>query len=436
MNSPTSSGNSHNQVNVLTQEARAAAASGDVGRATRLWERVLGIAPDHPEGLLSAGQAHLARGDTSGALALLSRAVEVAPDYSLAHAYLARVHQSVGDLSAALACIDRALDHEPTAWGARFEKAMLLESMQRGREAALAWSTALGHMPPEAVSLPQIKPVVARAQAAVEADHRELRGFLDAATTELRRQERPRDIERFEHCLDITTGRRSFVTARPLMVAVPGLPAIMFFHREDFDWAPEVEARTGVIREELQQVLRDNPERFTPYVQTASGQAKGQFEALDGSMDWGAYFLWKHGTRIDSNCNLCPQTEAAVLLAPQVHIRSRAPAVFFSVLQPGTHIPPHNGATNARLTVHLPLIVPDGCGFRVGDETREWNPGELLIFDDTIRHEAWNRGNSRRVVLIFDIWHPMLTSLERELLTRTIEGMVSYYEGAAELGEL
>ena len=119
-----------------------------------------------------------------------------------------------------------------------------------------------------------------------------------------------------------------------------------------------------------------------------------------------------------------------------VHVRARAPAVFFSELQPNTHIPPHHGATNTRLTVHLPLIVPDGCAFRVGDQTRPWVPGELFIFDDTILHEAWNRSDTRRVVLIFDIWHPMLTALERELVTRTVEGLVEFYDDAVELGEL
>src|SRR3546814_7962020 len=71
-------------------------------------------------------------------------------------------------------------------------------------------------------------------------------------------------------------------------------------------------------------------------------------------------------------------------------VPGRAPVAFFSALKPGTHIPPHNGATNTRLTVHMPLVIPPDCALRVGDETRTWEPGKLLMFDDTIRHEAWN----------------------------------------------
>ena len=61
---------------------------------------------------------------------------------------------------------------------------------------------------------------------------------------------------------------------------------------------------------------------------------------------------------------------------------------------------------NTRLTCHLPLIVPPGCGFRVGNEVREWVEGKLLVFDDTIEHEAWNDSGEDRVVLIFDIGGP------------------------------
>jgi aspartyl/asparaginyl beta-hydroxylase (cupin superfamily) len=72
---------------------------------------------------------------------------------------------------------------------------------------------------------------------------------------------------------------------------------------------------------------------------------------------------------------------------------------------------------NCRLICHLPLIVPPDCRFRVGNEVREWEEGKLLIFDDTIEHEAWNESDEDRIVLIFDIWRPELTEQERFELT-------------------
>ena len=80
---------------------------------------------------------------------------------------------------------------------------------------------------------------------------------------------------------------------------------------------------------------------------------------------------------------------------------------------------------NTRLICHLPLVVPPGCGFRVGNETREWEPGKLLIFDDTIEHEAWNDSSEDRIILIFDVWRPELRDDERRAVTMMFEAIDS-----------
>jgi aspartyl/asparaginyl beta-hydroxylase (cupin superfamily) len=92
---------------------------------------------------------------------------------------------------------------------------------------------------------------------------------------------------------------------------------------------------------------------------------------------------------------------------------TNSPTIMFSLLRAGARIAPHTGTHNARLICHLPLIVPPECGFRVGNEVRQWEEGKLLIFDDTIEHEAWNDSAQDRVVLIFDIWRPELSEQER-----------------------
>jgi aspartate beta-hydroxylase len=84
--------------------------------------------------------------------------------------------------------------------------------------------------------------------------------------------------------------------------------------------------------------------------------------------------------------------------------------LFLSVLEPGTHIPAHFGGSNAKLTLHLPLSVPEGdTAIRVGAETRGWKSGEMMIFDDTFDHEAWNRTDKPRAVLLLKAYHPELT---------------------------
>ena len=68
--------------------------------------------------------------------------------------------------------------------------------------------------------------------------------------------------------------------------------------------------------------------------------------------------------------------------------------------------------------VHLPLIVPEDCSFRVGGETRNWVPGEAFAFDDTIEHEAWNRSNRDRAILIIVAWNPYLSDDVRGMIGR------------------
>ena len=81
---------------------------------------------------------------------------------------------------------------------------------------------------------------------------------------------------------------------------------------------------------------------------------------------------------------------------------------------------------NTRLICHLPLIVPPGCRLRVGNSVQNVEAGKLLIFDDSIEHEAWNDSDMIRVVLLFEIWRPELTAAERTGLTAIFESITMY----------
>jgi aspartyl/asparaginyl beta-hydroxylase (cupin superfamily) len=136
--------------------------------------------------------------------------------------------------------------------------------------------------------------------------------------------------------------------------------------------------------------------------------------------------MWKDGTIDLDNAARCPKTLSALAEAPQVWVRNRSPSVLFSLLRPGAHIPPHTGLTNTRLICHLPLIVPPECGFRVGNDTRTPIEGKAWVFDDTMQHEAWNRSDRARVILLFEIWRPELTEEERALVTAMFEAVDAY----------
>jgi aspartate beta-hydroxylase len=109
-----------------------------------------------------------------------------------------------------------------------------------------------------------------------------------------------------------------------------------------------------------------------------------------------------------------------------------SPTAVFSALEPRAHIPPHTGSTNVRLLVHLPLILPGPARFRVGNEARSWEMGRAWVFDDTIEHEAWNDADLTRVILIFDVWNPLLGEAERERITEMMLARRAYYAAEEE----
>ena len=162
---------------------------------------------------------------------------------------------------------------------------------------------------------------------------------------------------------------------------------------------------------------------FRPYLQAREDRPTYDFHGLLDNPDWSTLYLWENGGPVEQNVARFPKTFAAMQQVPLPHITTRAPSILFSLLKPGARIEAHNGMINTRLICHLPLIVPPGCGFRVGNEVREWEVGKLLIFDDTIEHEAWNDSGEDRVVLIFDVWRPELTEDERRAVTAIFEAI-------------
>ncbi|MDT8758659.1 aspartyl/asparaginyl beta-hydroxylase domain-containing protein [Sphingomonas psychrotolerans] len=223
---------------------------------------------------------------------------------------------------------------------------------------------------------------------------------------------------RFRQALELAAGRRKLYLQEPTAFNYPGLPHVQFFDPAGFDWVPALEAAVPAIREELLAILATGTDAFRAYIQNDSGTGPlGGNKALLHNKDWSVLSLCENGWLAPDIVQRCPRTWDAVLRVPLPRIAGWGPTVVFSLLKAGAHIAPHTGMFNTRLICHLPLIVPAGCRFRVGNEIRAWEEGKLMIFDDTIEHEAWNDGPDDRVVLIFDIWRPELGEQERHELT-------------------
>jgi hypothetical protein len=230
---------------------------------------------------------------------------------------------------------------------------------------------------------------------------------------------------RLAHSLEMLKGRREIFPQQPSVFYYPYLSQRQFFERTEFDWVPEIEAATPAIREELLTLL-DEDVAFRPYVEDEPDRPRRQFAHLNDNRDWSALFIWNDAQLVPDLAERCPRTVEALRKVPLTNIGRRTPCVLFSRLEAGAHIPAHNGMLNCRLICHLPLIVPTGCWLRVGNETREWEEGKLLIFDDSIEHEAKNPTDELRIILLFDIWRPELDHAERRAISSIFDSIDNF----------
>lgn len=403
-------------VHAALEAASRAQRSGKHTDAERLCQDLLARAGEQPVALNMLGMQALARKDGGGAASFFHRALSVDAASPDLYMNLASARRMTGDDAGEQAALEGALATDQRHFMALVRLAELFERRGEVARAADRWSGVLAVSVTIEDRSPALEDMLAHARDYVV---RQQAGFaaavdrgLDAARGDVPSQDR----RRFDACVDHLLGRRQIYANMCAGLHFPFLPAEEFFARDHFPWLSEIEAKTDIIRGELEDLVRTDPSALQPYVAMEPGTPENKWSPLDQKLDWGAVHLWKNGVRDDAACARCPRTAAAIEALPLARLTARAPSVFFSLLQPGTHLPAHTGVSNVRTIIHLPLIVPPGCAFRVGGETREWRVGEAWAFDDTIEHEAWNRSQAVRAILIFDVWNPHITETERQLL--------------------
>ncbi len=370
-----------------------------------------------PQSLISAAIATLKRGDGKGALAQLSEAARQYPGDPAIKLNMAMVLRTQGDLPGAVQALDAALAIEPYFFMALISKGAVLEQMGQSRHAAQVYRNALRIAPPLEQAPPALQEQLRKARALVDSQSAQLRDHLRERLGELLERNSGEALGRVNEALDLMAGVQPRVYhSESVQLQVPRLPAIPFFEREYFPWLATLEAATDVIREELMNLLEAGMPGFAPYIQYTPGTPENQFAELNHNQRWSSLWLWKDGVPQEEPMARCPQTTAVLSELPLADQPGFAPTALFSALAPHTRIPPHTGSTNSRLLVHLPLVLPGPAGFRVGNETREWKLGQAWVFDDTIEHEAWNDADETRVIMIFDIWNPLLSAEERDLV--------------------
>jgi aspartate beta-hydroxylase len=324
--------------------------------------------------------------------------------------------------------LQRALALEPGNVRAMLQKASLQELQNDMRAAAVTYRTVLQSINPRAPAPPWMQEMLRHAVQVVEANNRALESFLEARLTPLRAEYAGMPLRRFDRCVEILTQRQRIYQQQPSFLYFPQLTPIEFHDRAHFPWLDSIEAATDDIRAELIDLLTEESAGLEPYVTHGTKTSIEQkWRELHQSRRWSVYYLWRDGVAYKEHLACCPRTVAALENWPRCEVPGASPNVVFSILDARTRIPPHTGVNNTRLIVHLPLIVPPGCGFRVGGEQRVWEPGRAFVFDDTIEHAAWNDSDEPRAVLIFDIWNPEVSPEERAMVSLTVAGVSEFY---------
>jgi hypothetical protein len=366
----------------------------------------------------------------SDAAAAFKICAELHPRFPAFHFNLGVAREYVGDLAGAIDAYLNAYRLNPRDWRVALFAGVALEVTGRREEAAVVLTMGDDADPAmrAAKNQPQLDPEIRRRSSIADRVMREHFTTLHAqAIDDFERQKtrsgEPRpELSRVRNAIWTQThdGRVVFRTPKqePSIFYMPDLEARIITPRELLPWALEVEAATSLVRAEYLAAVQAGAQ-MSPYVD--ANEHGPVWQELRGRTDWSALHLFKAAeeTRF---AHLFPKTLKALEVADIVRVSGGKPIeMFFSRLKPGTHIPPHFGAANNRLTVHLPLIVPAGCAIRVGDEIHQWREGELFAFDDSFEHEAWNRSNAERVVLIFESHHPDLRPEERAAIEQAFE---------------
>ncbi len=415
------------QIALLTNCAEVLVRDGRLEDAEKIYRRILEAAPHHLPAMTFIAMRAYEAGNLEESLRHLQAAIRVNSKSSQLQENLAIVRRSQGLPENALEAIDRAIQINPERAAAHLHRGMILEDLGRAHEALRCYGKALTLEPVLRTSPATQPPGIQKLAAHAIGRLAPLRlAAISKAAQEVETLFESKLPERAHRFLDIFKGLTppsyEDPEQHPDFLFYPGLNPKPWFERGEFPWVKAFEAETPGILAEYQALVSENraatPEQ--PYVPEGARQSP-IWKDLAGSLDWSSYHLYRSGNPVPGIIQRCPRTFSALKHLPLARGQSHAPEIFFSILKPGTHLPPHHGLSNAKLTVHLGLGIPDRCGIMVGGETRQWREGRVLVFDDSFKHEAWNANTATRVVLIADIWNPALTPIEQELVARVID---------------
>lgn len=361
--------------------------------------------------------------NSDGSRTAALKAIEMGEDGAAVWGVLALACRDQGDFDMAQKAADRSIELEPRNVRAHIVKADAFYAESNARAAAAFYRHALAMSAPQPDMPEEILLDLERAKIRSAELKESFGAHLSLALGDLLSDQH--SSPRMQEALDILLGNKRVFYSAPRHFMFPRLPSYEFFPADQLLWLNQLASKTPHVKAELNALLKSGSS-FLPYLEDNPDRPTFDAHGMEGNPDWGALYLWQNGEPVLEHQEVCPVTTEAIANLPLVFSGGRCPNVLFSRLSAGASIPPHNGMMNTRLIGHLPLIIPDQCGLRVGSEVREWVVGEPFLFDDTVEHEAWNNSDQDRVILIFEVWRPELTSVEQTFVKRMLEAVDTY----------
>lgn len=432
-------------LNFNLDQARRLTLSGQVLQAEALYDTVLKDWPGQPVALRALADIAMHRDDAPRALGFLAEAVHRDPnDQELALSYAA-VLAKAQRLREAADWLEKVVARDPRFYAAwlflgqlRDAKGDAYGALRACYEAIIGAQKA-GRWLGEDTTEPQILEQVIRAVEKVRKG-REI--LLYESYGELRQQLGVAALGRVDKALAGYLRKWNATPPdprqRPRFFYFPDLPDSPYHDPFLQPWASQLQSSLDVIRNDAVRVFAED-QKFQPFLLSkGSNQTQEHIKGSGIPPAWDAFFFYRHGERFDKNHDRCLNTSAVLESIELCRIADQAPEICFSVLGPGTQIMPHYGVSNVRLVMHLPLVIPGDCALNLIDAgEHHWEQGKLVMFDDTFQHEAWNRSDTPRIVLLMDCWNPHLTPVEKIAVRQLIEMITAFQlaDRAAQIAE-
>lgn len=403
-------------IDELQAQAKILHQAGKANKAAALHQQVLSAAPKNTQSLTYIGLWHHAFGRAAEAINVLEQVIALQPRAVFVHGKLGACYQMLNQWQQALNCYRQVLRLDQNNVDACIQVGIALQALSQTQAAAAAFSMAMQLRPQLASAVqspntsPQYRNMVSQMIGMAQ---QQIRSIYQQVYEEIGLEVGQNSCKRFLQMLEIELGMRTAEYAdprqRPFESFMPGLPSQPWFERSDFDWSGALEAQSETLTQEFVQAV-DSEAGLRPYVRGSKGG--GDWSSLADSLQWSSLHLYENGREQSEALQRYPQTADVLRQLPLVNCAGHSPEAFFSILRAGTRLPAHFGQANYKLTAHLPLIIPPQCGITVGGETRNWIPGQCLVFNDTFLHDAWNNSEQDRAVLIFEVWNPHVEQAE------------------------